>query len=299
MTDPIQDRPDDAGPGGGTGSAPDGGPDSSAVRTALWRALHVEVDAAPPVLDDRIGLALVAPDEGWRDRPDLHPQGTRDFRAAIVARTRFVEDLVVDEGIPQYVLLGAGLDTFALRHPELTGTVTVFEVDEPTTQAWKRRRIDDVAGGVPEHLRLVPADFESDADWWAGLVGAGFDPEARALVSSSGVSMYISEDATATTLRRLAGMAPGSIVAMTFKLPVELADEADRPGLEGAARGARASGTPWISFFTPERMRAMALDAGFAEASCPSTAEISSRYLDGRPDGLRAASGEGVLLART
>src|SRR6476661_5149970 len=93
-------------------------PDHTAVRVALWRALHVQIDAAPPVLADELGLLLAAPDEGWRQRPDMHPQGTRGYRAAIVARARFIEDLLeekVQQGIRQYVILGAGLDTFVQR----------------------------------------------------------------------------------------------------------------------------------------------------------------------------------------
>jgi methyltransferase (TIGR00027 family) len=274
----------------------DVGPDSSAVRTALWRALHVEVDAPPHLLDDEIGVALVAPDEGWRDRPDMHPIGTGPYRGAIVARTRFVEDLLVEEGIGQYLLLGAGLDTFAQRHPD---RATVFEIDQPGPQAWKRRRLEDLDYGVPAHLRLVPVDFEAGEDWWAALVGAGFDLSARALVSSSGVSMYISKEATIETLDRLAGMAPRSIVAMTFMLPIGLADESDRPGLERARDGAEASGTPWISFFTPEEIVTIAGDAGFVQVDYVSTQELASRYLADRTDELRAASGEGILLART
>ncbi|MEZ5409083.1 MAG: class I SAM-dependent methyltransferase [Acidimicrobiales bacterium] len=168
---------------------------------------------------------------------------TAGYRAAIVARTRFVEDLVRDEHIGQYVLLGPDSTPSAQRHPDLAATVTVFEIDQPGPQAWKRRRLQALGYGVGGHLRLVPVDFESDADWWQALVDAGFDPAAPALVSSSGVSMYITRQATETTLRRLAALDPGSIVAMTFMLPIELADPADRPGLEGAARGARASGT--------------------------------------------------------
>jgi methyltransferase (TIGR00027 family) len=261
--------------------------------------LHVRVDDPPHLIEDEIGLALADPADGWQDRPDMHPIGTRPYRAAIVARTRFVEDLVVEEGIGQYVLLGAGLDTFAQRHPELDGRVAVFEIDAPASQAWKRQRLHDLGLGVPEHLHLVPVDFESDDDWWAGLVAVGFDPSARALASSSGVSMYITEAATAATLQRLRQMAPGSVLAMTFMLPLELADPADRPGLEGAARGARASGTPWISFYTPDEIVALAHQAGFASAQCVPTEEIAARYLVGRTDGLRAASGEAVLLART
>src|SRR5215207_7061524 len=96
-------------------------PDSTAVRVALWRAMHVEVDAPPHVLEEIVGLQMAAPDVDWRDRGDMHPQGTRGFRAAIVARARFIEDLVVEQiaaGVTQYVILGAGLDTFAQRRPE-------------------------------------------------------------------------------------------------------------------------------------------------------------------------------------
>ncbi|MEP7113962.1 MAG: class I SAM-dependent methyltransferase [Ilumatobacteraceae bacterium] len=273
-------------------------PDSSAVRTALWRALHVQIDDPPHLIEDEIGLALADPDRGWRERPDMHPIGTRAYRAAIVARTRFVEDLLVEEGIDQYVLLGAGLDTFAQRHPELSERVSVFEIDAPAPQAWKRQRLHELGYGVAEHLHFVPVDFESDHDWWAALVDVGFDATARALVSSSGVSMYITKAATATTLDRLAQMVPGSIIVMTFMLPLELVADADRPGLEGAARGARASGTPWISFYTPDEIVALAHKAGFASAQHVSTAEIADRYLAGRTDGLRAASGEAILLAR-
>lgn len=274
-------------------------PDSSAVRTALWRALHVELDAPPHLIEDEIGLTLAAPDGGWRNRPDMHPVGTRPYRAAIVARTRFVEDLLVDEGMGQYVLLGAGLDTFAQRHAELAGRVRVFEIDQPGPQAWKRTRLEELGHGVPDHLRLVPVDFERDDDWWQALVDAGFDANAPAVVSSSGVSMYLTKEATAATLRQLAALATGSIVVMTFMLPLDIVDEADRPGLEAAARGAQASGTPWISFYRPDEIVAVADDAGFADARYVPTNELADRYLADRDDGLQAAGGEGILLART
>lgn len=273
-------------------------PDSSAVRAALWRAMHVQIDAPPYLIEDEIGLALASPGEDWRDRPDMHPIGTRAYRAAIVARTRFVEDLLVEEGIAQYILLGAGLDTFVQRHPDLANQVVVFEIDQPGPQAWKRQRLEALGYGVAESLRLIPVDFEADEDWWRALLDKGFDTQAKALVSSSGVSMYITKAATAATLRRLAGLAPGSLVVMTFMLPFELLDEADRPGLEAAARGAQASGTPWLSFYAPEEMTAFARDAGFVNPRVVSTADLADRYLTGRTDGLSAAGGEGILLAR-
>jgi methyltransferase (TIGR00027 family) len=274
-------------------------PDSSAVRTALWRALHIELDSKPHLIHDEIGLVLADPEDGWRHRPDMHPLGTAGYRAAIVARTRFVEDLLVDEGIGQYVLLGAGLDTFAQRHPELSDQIRVFEIDQPGPQAWKRQRLDATGYGVPGNLSLVPVDFETDDEWWQTLINAGFDETATSLVSSSGVSMYITKAATSRTLTWLSRMTEGSIVAMTFMLPFELVDAADRQGLEGAARGARASGTPWISFYAPEEIVELARECGFDDARYVPTDELSGRYLAGRTDGLKAASGEGILLART
>src|ERR1700733_13967460 len=136
----------------------DAAPDSTAARVALWRALHVEADPAPHVLEDEIGLKLLAPDKDWRKRGDMDPDFTRPFRASILARARFIEDLVEEQagrGVGQYVILGAGLDTFAQRRPEVAAGLMVFEVDPPGPQAWKRRRLIELALGVPERLRLV------------------------------------------------------------------------------------------------------------------------------------------------
>src|SRR5580692_2944195 len=168
-------------------------PESSAVRVALWRAIHVQVDPPPHVLEDEIGLKLAAPDGGWRDRPDMNPQYTIRFRASILARARFIEDLVVEQagrGVGQYVILGAGLDTFAQRRPEVASTLKVFEVDQFGPQAWKRQRLIELGFGVPEWLRLVPVDFEAGEAWWQSLATAGFDAGQPAVVASTGVSMY-------------------------------------------------------------------------------------------------------------
>jgi methyltransferase (TIGR00027 family) len=272
------------------------------VRVALWRATHVEIDPPPHVLEDVVGLQLAAPDDHWRDRPDMHPIGTRGFRAAIVARARFIEDLVAEQvaaGVDQYVILGAGLDTLAQRRPELGARLRIFEVDQPGTQAWKRRRLEEAGFGVADWLRLVPVDFETAESWWDGLAAAGFEPERPAVVASTGVSMYLSKEATAATLRQLSSLAPGSTLAMTFLLPAELVDEADRPGLEASAKGARGSGTPFVSFYSPDEMLALAGGAGFRDAQIISSETLTDRYFAGRADGLRPSSGEGLLVART
>jgi O-methyltransferase involved in polyketide biosynthesis len=142
-------------------------------------------------------------------------------------------------------------------------------------------------------------DFESGESWWDGLRAAGFDPDRPAVVASTGVSMYLTKEATADTLRQLAALAPGSTVAMTFLLPAELVDEADRPGLEASTRGARGSGTPFISFYTPDEMKALALDAGFRDVQNISSRTLVDRYFAGRSDGLRPSSGEELIVART
>lgn len=277
-------------------------PDSTAVRTALWRASHVLLDPPPHVIEDEIGLALAGPADGWRDRPDMDPEGTRGLRAGMVARARFVEDLVeqlAGRGVDQYVILGAGLDTFAQRRPDIASGIRVYELDQAGTQAWKRRRLDELGYGVPEWLRLVGVDFERPGDWWQRLAEAGFEQGRPAVVASTGVTMYLTREANAATLRQLAALAPGSTLATTFLLPPELLSEDQRPVMRASQDGARSSGTPFISFFAPEEMAALAVECGFRDARPVSSLDIAERYFAGRPDGLRPARGEEFLLAVT
>lgn len=276
-------------------------PDSTAVRVALWRAMHVQVDPPPHVLEDEIGFKLVAPDDGWRRRPDMDPQFTRLFRASIVARARFVEDLVVEQagcGVGQYVILGAGLDTFAQRRPQIASGLRIFEVDQPGPQEWKQQRLIELGFGIPEWLRFVPVDFEAGSSWWEQLKTVGFDASQPTVVASTGVSMYLTKDAIAAMLRQVATLAPGSTLAMTFILPMEFAEPEERPGYEAAEKGARANGTPFLSFFTPPEMLTLAHEAGFREVQHVSAATLAERYFAGRTDGLRPGSEE-LLIATT
>jgi methyltransferase (TIGR00027 family) len=255
------------------------------------------------VIEDELGLRLAAPDDAWRQRPDMDPQGTRTFRASIVARARFIEDLVVEEvarGVCQYVLLGAGLDTFAQRRPEIASRLRVFEIDRPGPQAWKRQRLVECGLGVAEWLRFVPVDFEAGASWRARLEAEGFDPTLPALVASTGVSMYLTREANTETLREAARLAAGSKFAMSFLLPPMRADAETRRGVERSAAGARASGTPFLSFFEPTDLLQLARDAGFREVRHVSADDLAARYFAGRADGLRPpANGEELLVAAT
>ncbi|MFF1305168.1 class I SAM-dependent methyltransferase [Streptomyces sp. NPDC058307] len=273
--------------------------DHTAVRVALWRALHVRADPPPHVLEDEIGLRLADPDDGWRDRPDMDVAATRRTRASIVARTRYVEDLVVERGVEQYVVLGAGLDTFAQRRPEVAaaGGLRVFEVDRPGPQAWKRRRLLDLGFGVPQWLRLVPVDFEGD--WWGRLAEAGFDPGRPTVVASTGVTMYLTREAVTAMFRLVAGLAPGSMFVTTFLRPPADVEPEQRPQLEAAVAGARAAGTPFLSFFRPAEILALARESGFREARHVPAEELDRRYFTGRTDGVRPSRGEELMVATT
>ncbi|HEY6843558.1 MAG TPA: class I SAM-dependent methyltransferase [Thermoanaerobaculia bacterium] len=248
-------------------------PDSTAVRVALWRALHVLIDPPPHVLEDTVGLQLIAPDAGWRERGDMHPEGTKLMRMSIVTRARFVEDLVLQQRPPQYVILGAGIDTFAQRHRD-PGT-RVFEVDRAEPQEWKRHRLTELRLPLPV---LVPVDFEKES-WWDRLIAAGFDPKQRAVVASTGVSMYLTKEANEETLRQIAALAPGSTFVMSFLLPIELIDPSERPMMEMSINGARRSGTPFVSFFSPEEIVALARRSGFKNAWVEKVSSTSEQLL--------------------
>jgi methyltransferase (TIGR00027 family) len=275
-------------------------PDPTAVRVALWRALHVRADPAPHVLVDEVGLRLADPGPDRFARPDMDPERTRTPRASIVARARYVEDLVAAEaerGIGQYVVLGAGLDTFVQRRPEVAARLRVFEVDRPGPQTWKRRRLEELGYGVPEGLRFVPVDFEAGDSGWDRLADAGFDADRPAVVASTGVSMYLTRRAVTDTLRRVAALAPGSTLVMSFLVPSALLPPREREQQRAIQAAARASGTPFLSFFEPREMTGLARAAGFRQARHVSADDLARRFFTGRPDGLRPSGAERLQVA--
>lgn len=273
-------------------------PDSTAVRVALWRAIHVQVDAPPHVLKDEVGLKLVNPPEGWRERPDMHPQFTSTFRASIVARARFIEDFMLNEmknGIHQYVILGSGLDTFAQRHPEVLNDLKIFEIEKPETLEWKEKRLKECGYNIPANLKFVPVNFETHESWWEELKTSGFDSMKVSIVTSIGVSMYLTMDAIKETLKQMTKLAPGSKFIMTFMLPLDMVDAQDQMGYQMALKGAQNSGTPFISFFSPPEMLKLAREIGFTKVEHRSTSDLTS-YFANRADGLRPSTGEELLI---
>jgi methyltransferase (TIGR00027 family) len=260
----------------------------------------MQVDPLPHVLEDDIGLKLAAPNEGWRQRGDMHPEGTKRFRAAIVARGRFIEDLVLDHairGLNQFVILGAGLDTFAQRRAEVASRMRVFEIDRPGTSVWKRQRLIELGFGVPDWLKLVPVDFEANESWLDKLMTSGFDKKETAVFSSMGVSMYLTEESIFSMLRQVASLAEGTKIIMTFLQPLDRVEPEERNGYEMAMKGANASGTPFLSFFSPPEILSLARKAGFHDAQHISAAFLNEKYFSGRTDDLRTSSGEELIVA--
>ncbi len=276
-------------------------PEHTAVRVALWRALHVQIDSKPHVLVDEIGMKLIDEDH-WRDRQDMHPQFSKSMRASIVARARFIEDLVeeqVKEGITQYVILGAGLDTFAQRRTTMASQLHIFEVDQPGPQAWKQKRLVELGFALPQWLHFVPVNFEVGESWWDRLIAAGFDQAKPAIFVSTGVSMYLSKEANLVTLRQMARLAKDSTFAMTFMLTPDLMAPEERSSMEFVMKKAEEAGTPFKSLFTPPEILMLAENAGFTKAQYISFEDLALQYFSDRSDGLRPPSAEGFLVVTT
>nr|WP_199161934.1 class I SAM-dependent methyltransferase [Elizabethkingia sp. ASV34] len=273
-------------------------PDNTAIRTALWRAFHTQADAEPHILEDTVGLQLIAPEEGWQERPDI--KYTQRLRASVVARSRYIEDIITTEipkGTDQYVILGSGLDTFAQRNPDITSKIQIFEIDQPDTLAWKQKRLSETGFHIPENLHFVPVNFEKSS-WWEQLLKAGFNIHKPAVIACTGVTLYLTRSAIKETLQHMVSLAAGSVVAISFYLPVELLKKEDQPMQEMANKGAQQAGTPFISFFSPEEVIAIAKESGLKNTDLVSTEDIKDLYFKNRTDGLSPASGEVFLLAR-
>lgn len=275
-------------------------PDQTAVRTALWRALHIQADPEPHILNDEVGLQLVDPADGWKNRPDMAPDFTRRVRLAIVTRSRFIEDLAInyfENGITQYILLGAGLDTFSQRRPNKLANLQIFEIDHPDTLAWKKQRLTELGYNIPSSLHFVSVDFENGDSWLESLKNAGFDSNKPAFIASTGVSMYLTKKAILDTLEQISNLPPKSKLVMTFMLPFHLISKVDQPLQQISIEGAKKSGTPFKSFFSPQEVIDMATNIKLKEIQIATYQDLENLYFIDRNDDLHPADGEIFLMA--
>lgn len=263
-------------------------PGHTATLAAVGRALHLST-VHERLIEDRLALDL-AGEPGVALMAQLTAttptEALEGLGVAFAIRARLVEDMVarsLGAGVAQYVILGAGLDTFALRRRGLVEKLRVFEVDRAPAQEWKRTRLAELRIPVPHGLTFVPADFEADA-LEEGLLRAGFTSRSPALVSWIAVTQYLSLEAIERTLRWAAGLPGGSRLVLTYVVPPEELPELARAGLAWTRLQAAARGEPFLSLFSPIEMAAALRRAGFDTVEHVSDAELRRVYLAAWPD---------------
>ena len=268
--------------------------------TAAARALH-RAGASPWILDDAFAAGL-AGDEGAeaanRVTSRLPPEGLTSFVVWVCLRGRFSEDFVdraIGDGIGQYVILGAGLDSSAYRHASWLEHATVFEVDHEASQAWKRSRLRELGIDEPANLVFAPVDFERET-LRDGLVRSGFDVTAPAVFSWMGVSMYLTSQAITATLHEVASFAPGSRLVMTYNRRPERVDAFSREVTSTIASVVGGTGEPFLSLFEPDEAQALLRTHGLLDVEDIGPDDLKARYLDGAA-GVRLAQAQRILTA--
>ena len=214
-------------------------------------------------------------------------------RTQVLCRSRLAEDVLRRSGAVQYIVLGAGLDTFAYR----SAGIRVFEVDHPGMQRWKRAALAAAGIAEPPQVRFVPADLSAGA-LVPALTAAGFDQAAPAVVAWLGVSMYLDLAAIEATLAALAGLAPGSELVLDYMLPAGHRDKAGDLYVELIAAAAAEHGEPWQTFLTPDEMTALLTRHGFTRTEQLSQAGSIPAGLWQRTDALRPISLSMLAAAR-
>jgi methyltransferase (TIGR00027 family) len=268
------------------------------MTVALWRAAHVLRHEPPHVLDDVLGMRLADPEPGWENEPMVGPF-VDPWIASVVARSRLAEDVVADatrDGVGQYVILGAGLDTFALRRGDLTPNLNLYEVDVSATQDWKVGRLRELGLEPPPTCRFVGVDFESGQSWLERLLEAGFEPSAAAVVASLGVTQYLTTEATLENMRRAASLAPGSRYLCTFIIDPDLLEEPDRTLVNTTRERINASACAWLSVFSPDAFVELLRGAGICDIRILTAQDLGDRYFANRTDGLRPCLGESIAV---
>ena len=293
----------------------EGRPDRTAILSAVMRASHLLLDGEPRIFSDPFALVL----SGLADE-DALARGLDKFvatltadagaecaqatfkylRAGMTMRSRYTEDELshaMQRGIAQYVILGAGLDSFAYRRRDLSGLLRVFEVDLPGSQRWKRARLRALNMSEPDGLVFVPLDFERQA-LVDSLNAAGYRPEEPAFFSWLGTTQYLTADAVFKTLEEIVSLAPGSEIVFTYQVPEHSLGTRDRQVLKVLSARAAASGAPWLTSFDPLTLAARLKTLGFSEAVDFGPDQARTHYFADRTDGLSTPSLSHLMKAR-
>jgi methyltransferase (TIGR00027 family) len=277
-------------------------PSRTALRVALRRAAHQMFDAKPLVLDDPVAVPILGQtyvEELYRTPGRKTGAKERPYsvalRAFLVARSRYAEDnlrIAVEGGVTQYVLLGAGLDTFAHRNPY--PQVRVFEVDHPATQQWKRELLESTGLPTPANLTYTAVDFECEA-LDERLVETGFDPKAATFFAWLGVVPYLTQSAFRSTVEFISAQPTGTGVVLDYGQPRSVLPFFEQLAYDSLAARVQLVGEPFQLFFTPSKI-AFELEA-FRTVEDLGSDEINARYFSGRSDSLKVLGSAGRLLS--
>ena len=279
-----------------------GEPSRTAIGAAIHRAAHQLLDR-PIVFDDPVALRILGADRvRWLggNLARYQTSASRGMRAFLVTRSRYAEDQLArafKQGTRQYIVLGAGLDTFAYRNP-YDRHLRVFEIDHPSTQTWKRRRLLDQRIEMPRTLTFVPVDFEKQS-LHQRLGQFGFRRNAPAFISWLGVTMYLTRDAVMQSLRFVAqSCARGSEIVFDFSMPDELLGEAERLARAKRAERVASIGEPWISTFDPPTLTRDLTALGFSQVRHMGATEANARYFADRSDQFSFRGSARIMTAR-
>ena len=268
-----------------------GFPSKTAQRIAIRRAEHQLFDF-PHVLEDPIAVWIIGPEAAasimFRCFTAYLP-ASRCMRAFIVARSRYAEDQLarsIARGTTQYVILGAGLETFPYRNPYSKCGLTIFEVDHPDTQAWKRRRLALTAIPVPSGLSFVPVDFERQK-LEVELERAGFRFDKAAFFSWLGVTPYLANEVVMATFKLIHSFCPDNAIAFDYALPRQALSEIEKMAFDAISEGVARMSEPFRGFFRPEELVDDLKKIGFRCVESPTTDETNAMYFRNRLDCLR------------
>jgi methyltransferase (TIGR00027 family) len=271
---------------------PDDEPSQTALTAAAARAAHLIVDEPPAIFSDTFASTLLG-DHAEEFISYHRAHGTHPIlstaRGQVVCRSRYAEDCLAEavaRGTSQYVILGAGLDSFAYRS-ELATRVITFELDRPATQRWKREILAAAGIRLPDALRFVPAEFEQPGALIDGLAENGFDLTKPAFVSWLGVTMYLTAHAIGAALADLGSLEPGTELVADHMLPPDQRDEAGNGYAEQVAAVAAQRGEPWLTVLGPADMAALLAGHGFAVIRHVAQHEVGDAATWQRTDSIR------------
>lgn len=275
-----------------------------AERVAMSRAVHQFMDDEPLIFPDPLALSIIgAAAQAWmRQHIDMfRTEGLRRARSMVVIRSRYAEEALiaaVQQGVGQYVILGAGLDTFAYRRRDLAERLRVFEVDQPGTLWWKRARLAEAAIEMPPNVRFVAVDFNS-GELAGALASAGFDRDAPVFFSWLGVVYYLARPVVLETLRYVAGQRASSRVVFDFALAESALSAKGRRLFKRFNAYNMTAGEPWLTWFMSDELLTELETLGFADLDYLSAERAEHKYLEMRTDELLIGPLIGLISAGT